>query len=358
MADPWIFFMSETPSEGFPSLLSPARMIRSGMLPDPVGIATPRRVDHLGSNAGDLDALTPGVDVRPVATERDDQCLDLAGERLEGVSGTVLQQLRFVIVDGHVGCRVDESHQVGAVEHRQPLAGIEDERDAGLRELPGVLDHAVASVRRNDPELRTCRVVDVVEVRVVHRAGMEGGDLVVVQVGGDEGLRGEAVGDLAHMRARQPERIEAGQVGRGVVADGRHDGRFGTQHFQRVRDVAGAPAELAPHVWHEESHVQDLDLLGQDMVLEPVMEHHDGVEGDRAADERGHVCCGSEEGVRSWHRRRVGDAARAACGSSGRPSIASRHRGPAGPWALPGSRLRARASATMYVPIPGHRARS
>ena len=69
--------------------------------------------------------------------------------------------------------------------------------------------------------------------------------------------------------------------------------------LQRVRDVAGATAELAPHVGHEEGHVQDLDLLGQDVVLEPVMEHHDGVEGDRAADERGHVCCGSEECVRS-----------------------------------------------------------
>ena len=58
-------------------------------------------------------------------------------------------------------------------------------------ELLGVLDHAVAPVGRDDAEADIARVRHVVDVRVLHRAGMEGGDLVVVEVGGDEGLRGQ-----------------------------------------------------------------------------------------------------------------------------------------------------------------------
>ena len=37
--------------------------------------------------------------------------------------------------------------QLLAVELRQALAGIEDERDAGLGELLGVFQHALAPVR-------------------------------------------------------------------------------------------------------------------------------------------------------------------------------------------------------------------
>jgi hypothetical protein len=41
-----------------------------------------------------------------------------------------------------------------AVEHRQPLAGVEDEGHAGVGELLRVLQHAVAAVRRDDAERR------------------------------------------------------------------------------------------------------------------------------------------------------------------------------------------------------------
>ena len=46
--------------------------------------------------------------------------------------------------------------QLLAVEHRQALARVEDEGNAGGRELRGVLDHRLAAVRRDDPE-RRCR---------------------------------------------------------------------------------------------------------------------------------------------------------------------------------------------------------
>ena len=50
--------------------------------------------------------------------------------------------------------------QVVGVEHRQALAGIEDEGNAGGRELLGVADHAVATVRRDDADLDVPQLCD------------------------------------------------------------------------------------------------------------------------------------------------------------------------------------------------------
>ncbi len=60
------------------------------------------------------------------------------------------------------------------------------------------------------------------------------------------------------------------------------------QQLEVVRDVAGAAAELAPHVGHQERDIEDVDLVGQDVVAEAVAEHHDGVVGDGAADQGVH----------------------------------------------------------------------
>ena len=92
---------------------------------------------------------------------------------------------------------------------------------------------------------------------------MERGDLVVVEVGGDERLRGQRPGHDAHVVAREPERVEPLEVRRGVVADGRHDERLAAEQLQAVADVAGAAAELAPQLRHEERDVQDVDLVGR-----------------------------------------------------------------------------------------------
>src|SRR5262252_2145398 len=53
-----------------------------------------------------------------------------------------------------------------------------------------------------------------------------------------------------------------------------------------VGDVARAAAVLAAHLRHEERHVQDMDLVGQDVIGEAIAEHHDGVESERATDQR------------------------------------------------------------------------
>ena len=76
-------------------------------------------------------------------------------------------------------------------------------------------------------------------------------------------------------------------VGAEVLAHGGHRDRVAAQQLEVVGDVAGAAAEFAAHARHQEGHVQDVDLVRQDVVLELVLEHHDGVVGQGAADQGG-----------------------------------------------------------------------
>ncbi len=183
------------------------------------------------------------------------------------------------------------------VIHRQPLAGIENERDAGFLEFARMLHHALASIGRDDAQTDVARVRDVVQVRVVHRTRMKRGDLVVIQIGRDEGLRRERVRDLAHMRSRQAQFLQPIGIRLPVVAHARHDQRIPAEHLQRVGDIARTAAEFAAHVGHQEGDVQDVNLLGQNVVLETIAKHHDGVVGNGTADQRAHGCTGNHRGA-------------------------------------------------------------
>ncbi|KAG1264749.1 hypothetical protein G6F65_014310 [Rhizopus arrhizus] len=119
---------------------------------------------------------------------------------------------------------------------------------------------------------------------------MEGGDLVVVVVGGDERLRGEQLIDHAHARQVDAQAFEVFAVRAEVRPHGAHRARLAAQQAQVVGDVAGAATELAAHARHQEGHVQDVHLVRQDVILELVREHHDGVEGKRTTDQSGHRC--------------------------------------------------------------------
>jgi hypothetical protein len=117
---------------------------------------------------------------------------------------------------------------------------------------------------------------------------MEGGDLVVVVVGGDEGLRGEQLFDHLHVRQVDAQGLEMLAVRAEVLAHRAHRQGPAAQQVQVVGDVAGAAAELAAHPRDQERHIQDVHLVGQDVVLELVREHHDGVVGEGTTDQCGH----------------------------------------------------------------------
>ena len=117
--------------------------------------------------------------------------------------------------------------------------------------------------------------------------GMERGDLVVVEVGDDERLRGErAAASCARRRCAMPSASSRSRYARAVVAERRHHDRLAAERLQVVRDVARAAAPFAAHLADLERHRQHVRLVGQDVAREAVGEHHDGVEGERAADQR------------------------------------------------------------------------
>src|SRR5690606_37993883 len=100
--------------------------------------------------------------------------------------------------------------------------GVENERDAKFGELPAILEHRLVTVRPDDAETDPLDVPDVVFIGAHHRPGMEGGDLVVVQVGGDEGLGGIEVRDLLDVVQADAAGLEMLPVWAEVLPDRRH----------------------------------------------------------------------------------------------------------------------------------------
>ena len=254
-----------------------------------VGVAAAGGVeDRVGRRTRNIVTPSIGVNVRAGRAERNDERPDPFGQPFERQTGALAGQPRLVIVEAGVVALFEKMQQVFAREHRQALAGIENEGDAACGQVARVLQHAVAAIRGDDGERRLSGIDNAVLVREAHRAGVEGGDLVVVQVGGDERLRREAARDPANVGARQIQRFQPAQIGVGIVADCGHDQRIGAQQLEIVGDIAGAAAEFPAHFRHQEGDVEDMDLLGQDVVLETVPKDHDVIVGDRAANQRGH----------------------------------------------------------------------
>ena len=132
--------------------------------------------------------------------------VDAVGEALERNAGALGEEPALVVVDGEKGRGVDHLEELGPREQRQALAGIEHEGHLRVGELLDVRAHAVAAVRRDDAEPDVVDIADAILVRRVHRPGMERGDLVVVEVGDDERLRGVRPGYRAHAVERDAQR--------------------------------------------------------------------------------------------------------------------------------------------------------
>ncbi len=81
---------------------------------------------------------------------------------------------------------------------------------------------------------------------------MKGRDLVVVEVGGDEGLGGERLLDLLDKAATDLVGIHPLGIRLEILTHGGHrqpESRF--QHIQVVGNIAGAAAEFAAHLGNE-----------------------------------------------------------------------------------------------------------
>ena len=205
-----------------------------------------------------IERLAIDMDLCALRAAGRDVGLDPAGDIRLIPACAFLQQVRFVVIDRDVIGLLDEMAQFLAVEQRHGLARVEDEGNAALTKLAGILQHAVAPIWTDDAKLDAFDVAHVVFVGAHHCAWMEGGDLVVVQIGGDEGLGGEQVGEFLDLAEWNSAFLEMLAIRPEILADGCHGQRISTEQLEVVGDIAGAAAKFTAHARHQEGHIQDM----------------------------------------------------------------------------------------------------
>ena len=87
------------------------------------------------------------------------------------------------------------------------------------------------------------------------------------------------------MTGVESQMLQALHVQGAVMADGGHDKRVSAEQSEIVGDIPGASSKLAPHVGNEKGNIENVNLLGQNVVLETIMKNHDRVIGDGAANQ-------------------------------------------------------------------------
>ena len=117
-----------------------------------------------------------------------------------------------------------------------------------------------------------------------HGPGEEGGDLVGGEIGGDEAGGGGNVVAAERRRGVNAGPAQGGAVLGEVAADRRAEHRPLAEEGQRVGDVGPGPAPASLQPVDEEGDVDEVGLLGEDVIAEAPGEDHDRVEGDRTGD--------------------------------------------------------------------------
>ena len=96
---------------------------------------------------------------------------------------------------------------------------------------------------------------------------MEGDDLIVRRVGGDEAGRGELVLDHAQVIAAQPAAVHPVGVGPEIRADRREQDRIDAEPAEVVGDVGARAAVLLRHRRDVKRHVQLLELVADEVAV-------------------------------------------------------------------------------------------
>ena len=133
--------------------------------------------------------------------------------------------------------------------------------------------------------------------REPHRGGMEPVDLVVVLVGNQRAARGKLILHDADAFERNPFRFEERAVFGKVPARRGEDKRLFAHQRQRVGDVPRAAAAFFHQPVDEEAHVQNMQLVGKDVVGERAVKGHDAIESQRTGDINGHYSSGCVDWV-------------------------------------------------------------
>ena len=152
-----------------------------------------------------------------------------------------------------------------------------------------MLQHGVAPIGGDDAQAHTFDRTDLDLVGQAHRTRVKGGDLVVVAVGHDHRLRGIGVGHGAHPTGVNAQALQALDVGATVVAQSRHRVSLATELVQAVSDVARAAAIVTAQSRHQKRHIQNVQLVGQDLLGKAPFKIHDGVKSQGSTNQRSHV---------------------------------------------------------------------
>ena len=170
------------------------------------------------------------------------------------------------------------------------MGGVPDPAHPLLPTLADQPEHRGGGVWTDDHRLRVGhRVGQAQQVRAVHRAAVVAGDLVVVQVGGREPGGRVLLRQDAQAPAVDPEPLQPVAVLAAVGAGRGEDRRRVAEQDQVVGVVAGHPTPPLLHGVDEEAEVDDVGLVGKDVVSEVSSEGEDVVEGYRSARDYGHL---------------------------------------------------------------------
>ena len=162
------------------------------------------------------------------------------------------------------------------------MGGIEDEPDRSLAALTAEPHHRVRVVRPDDHRLHIPRsIVQAEHACAQHGPAVVAGDLVVVQVGGGEAGRGDLALHQAQSAAVHTTSLQPRSVLGGVGAGRRQHGGGIAEQGQVVGVVTRHPATPLVEVVDEEAQVEDVRLVGKDVVFEPAVEVQDVVVRDR-----------------------------------------------------------------------------
>ena len=231
------------------------------------GVAAAGRIDDLASpRRPGRGVFSPCCQTsQPSRAERDDDAAQVrARHRLDRAAGALGEHLRLVVVDRDPGGAARRMRAARAPSNiGRPWPGSKMNGMPAAANCARVLEHRVAAVGRDDRRADVGARRHRRLVRPLHRAGMERGDLVVVAVGDDDGLR--RVGcRRPRGRARcvdAPASAAAPGSRRRRLPTAATTHRLAAERGEVVGDVAGAAAELAPQRRHQERHVQDVQLV-------------------------------------------------------------------------------------------------
>jgi hypothetical protein len=168
------------------------------------------------------------------------------------------------------------------------MGGVVDEGNARLAAFADQPRHARGPVRPDDDGGRLRRGVGQPDLSgAVHSPAVVAGDLVVVEVGGGEAGGGRLALQQLQAAAVDAEALEPTPILGGIGTRSREDRARLAQQRQRVGVVGGDAAPPPLEAVDQEAQVQDVDLVGHDVVAKAAVEGEDVIEGDRPGRQHG-----------------------------------------------------------------------